>query len=62
MLNVAMGGTAESEASDVAVKPAGDPSGINAVMTATPAAWRRKTRLKASMPSTGTSCPSADAG
>ena len=30
--------------------------------TGSPAAWRRKTRLKASMPSTGTSWPSADAG
>jgi hypothetical protein len=38
MLNVASGGTAESEASDVAVKPAGELSGRTVVTTATPAA------------------------
>ena len=42
MLNVASGGTAASDASDVAVKPTGVPSDVCAVMMATPAACRRK--------------------
>jgi hypothetical protein len=38
ILKVARGGTAESDAKDVAVKPAGEPSGSSVVTTATPAA------------------------
>ena len=38
MLNVASGGTAASDASEVAVNPTGVPSGCCAVMIATPAA------------------------
>lgn len=37
MLNVAMGGEAESDASDVAVKPVGEPSFFSAVTTEIPA-------------------------
>src|SRR3978361_1558792 len=55
MLKVARGGTAARDASDVAVKPTGLPSEPSAVTAATPAAWRRKTRLKASRSSTATS-------
>ena len=51
MLNVAIGGTAASEAREVAVKPTGRPPGSLEVTIATPAAWRRKALLKASMPS-----------
>lgn len=40
MLNVASGGAAEREASDVAVKPVGDPSDFFAVTTEMPAPWR----------------------
>ena len=47
-LDVAIGGTAASDASDVAVNPTGTPSGSRAVMTDTPAASRRKARRKAS--------------
>jgi hypothetical protein len=46
MLKVANGGTAAREASDVAVNPAGVPSGSRVVTTATPAAWRRNACLK----------------
>ncbi len=38
MLNVASGGTAASDAREVAVKPTGSPSAVSAVMIATPAA------------------------
>jgi len=37
MLNEALGGNAENDVSEVAVKPTGLPSGELAVMTATPA-------------------------
>ena len=50
MLKLASGGTAASEASEVAVNPTGSPSGVRAVTTATPAAWRLKACLKASRP------------
>ena len=38
MLNVASGGTAARDASEVAVNPTGSPSAVSAVMIATPAA------------------------
>jgi hypothetical protein len=38
MLKVASGGTDDNDASEVAVKPTGVPSGRSAVITATPAA------------------------
>ena len=47
MLNVAIGGSAANDASEVAVKPAGLPSGASAVITETPAARRRKASLNA---------------
>jgi len=47
MLNVAIGGSAANEASEVAVKPAGRPSGWRAVITETPAASRRNASLNA---------------
>lgn len=48
MLKVASGGEAASEASEVAVKPTGCPSGASDVIAATPAACRRKVWMKAS--------------
>ena len=48
MLKVASGGSAASEASDVAVNPTGVPSGVREVTAATPAACRRNACLKAS--------------
>src|SRR5680860_764878 len=60
MLNVASGGTAESEASEVAVKPTGVPSARAEVITATPEACRRNACLKAAR-STG-ACGSPSRG
>jgi hypothetical protein len=48
MLTVARGGVAENEASDVAVKPAGVPSSICPVITATPAGCKENAARKAS--------------
>ena len=48
MLTVARGGSAENEASDVAVKPAGDPSSRCPVITATPAGCKEKAARNAS--------------
>jgi hypothetical protein len=45
MLKVNRGGSADKEATDVAVKPNGFPFKL-AVMIATPAAWRRNISLK----------------
>ena len=42
MLNVAIGGLAESEASEVAMNPVGEPSFFRRVTTEMPAPWRRK--------------------
>src|SRR5690606_9522236 len=50
MLNVASGGTAARLAREVAVKPTGVPSGWVAVITATPAEWRRNACLNAVSP------------
>jgi histidinol dehydrogenase len=50
MLKVVIGGTAAREASEVAVKPTGLPSGVRDVTTATPAACRRKARVNALSP------------
>src|SRR6187431_2571518 len=55
MLNVASGGLAASEASEVAVNPTGLPSGAREVTAATPAAWRRNACLKASTSAAGES-------
>ena len=48
MLNVASGGTALSDASDVAVNPTGFPLASLAVIAATPAACLRNAALNAS--------------
>ena len=52
MLKVASGGTAASDASEVAVKPTGRPSGVRPVTTETPAASRRNASLNADTSST----------
>jgi alkyl hydroperoxide reductase subunit AhpF len=44
MLKVNLGGSADNEATDVAVKPYGTPPWLT-VMMATPAAWRRNISL-----------------
>jgi hypothetical protein len=46
MLNVAMGGDADREATDVAVKPVGEPSFLSNVMTDIPAPKRRNASRK----------------
>ncbi|MFT6973371.1 MAG: putative nucleic acid-binding Zn ribbon protein [Pontimonas sp.] len=47
MLKLARGGDAESDATEVAVKPAGDPSEVRRVTTHMPAPWRRNAWRKA---------------
>jgi hypothetical protein len=47
MLKLAKGGEADRDATEVAVKPVGEPSDFNNVMTHNPAPWRRKDSRKA---------------
>ena len=58
MLKVNRGGSAESDASDVAVKPYGTPS-QTAVRIATPAAWWRNASRKSSVRSAACRCRAA---
>jgi|TARA_B110000977_G_scaffold64036_1_gene87115 hypothetical protein len=47
MLKLARGGEAAREATEVAVKPVGEPSDFSKVITHNPALWRRKASRKA---------------